>query len=146
MEKPSSAAQRGGLGLDPDIGGGGDVRAGAQILCETLAPFQLRGGGRGSEGGDAGGAQGIGDPGDERGLGTDDDQVDGLGVGQSDDGFDIAGVDRMAGRPARDPGIAGGGDQRGAAWRLRKPLRERIFAAPRPEQQELHERFRFWPD
>ena len=132
----------GALGVNADVGSGRDIVLGAQILGETLRPFEHRRGGGRAEGRDPGAAQRIGNPGDKRCLGADNDQVDRLRLGQGDDGGWIAGVDRAALGPALDPGIAGRGDQQCAAWRLRKPPRQRIFTAPRPEQQDIHERFR----
>ena len=59
--KAVERGQRIGLGLDPDVGGGRDSGARAEILGEALGAFELGGGGAGAEGGDAGGSGGVGD-------------------------------------------------------------------------------------
>ena len=113
---------------------------GAQILGEALLPFEHRRGRARAEHREAGGARGVGDPGDERRFGADDDQVD-----------------RSRRAPARPPlarshgsiatqsaqrampGLPGAAIRFVAAWRLPKPPRQRIFASARPKQQDIHD-------
>ena len=78
VRRPELVERGGGL-----VGGRADVRPrgrdagrGHHLLGERLGALEPGGLGRRAEAGDAGGAHGVGDPGDQRRLGPDHDQVD----------------------------------------------------------------------
>ena len=131
-----------GLGLrrvvEALVGAGRDVIFGAEILGETFRTLQLGGGRRWPEGGDACGAQPVGETGDQRRLRADDDEIDGVfGAEAQDRGvvLDVHGHER---RHLGDAGIAGRRIQRAETRRLRKLPGERMLAAAGSDQQNFH--------
>ena len=115
--------------VDADIAGGRDVGAAAQILSEALRSFQLRGGLVGAEDGDAGGAQAVGKPVDQRRFGADHDQANGLRPHEIDHRGVIRRVEGDARRMVRDAGVAWRGIERIEGRRLRQFPRQCVFAA-----------------
>jgi hypothetical protein len=72
---------------------GGHVAAMQDLLAEDLAALEPRGLGRGAEGAESRGAEGVDDAGDERRLGTDDGQIDGAISRRRDESSDVGGGD-----------------------------------------------------
>ena len=84
-------------------------------------------------------AQRIGHAGDQRRLGADHDEVDGVARrASSTTAAGSHGSTATQLRPARDPGIARRGDELAAARRLPKAPGERILATARPQEQNIH--------
>ena len=65
-------------------------------------------------------------------------EIDRMGFDESDQAVDIVGGDGNALGIYLDPWIAGGGIELGAAWRLCQLPAQRMFAAPRPDEQDIH--------
>ena len=83
-------------------------------------------------------AQHVGDPGDERRLGPDHDEVGGEAAREAEQALTVLGPDRVAVAELRDPGIPGRGVERSEARSLRELPRERMLAPARPDQEHLH--------
>jgi hypothetical protein len=121
-----------------DVTGGGDARAGAQVLGEALGAFQLRGGLRGAEGRHACRTQAVGQPIDQRRFGADDDKADSAGLTEGDHRTVIGHIERHAFRLLGDAGISGGGVEVREDRGLRQLPRQRMFAASRTQKQDIH--------
>ena len=91
------------------VSGGGDARPVAQRLGKGLGPFQLRRRLARPEHRDAGAAQIVRQPCDQRRFRADDDQADGMFGAERDDRFVIARIERCERRFLGDAGVAGGG-------------------------------------
>ena len=79
----------------------------------------------------------VGEPGDERRLGADDDEVDALGPGQRDEAVEVVDADRQQPRVGGDARVAGRAQQLGraaasAAARGRSRARARPRRRPGP--------------
>src|SRR3546814_4616747 len=90
------------------------------------------------EDGDVDLAQSIGEPRDERGFGADDDEIDRVRLYDGEQAGDVVGGNAHAFGIRFDPRVARRGIELGAAWRLCQLPAERMFAAPRSEQQDIH--------
>ena len=130
-----------------DIARGRNPCARAQILGEALRPFELGSGPGRTEDGDGSGAQRVGEAVDERRLGADHDEADALFADEGDDGSVIRRIEAHERRKAGDAGVARRGieriEARRKAGRLHQLPRERMFAAPRAQQQDVHARSLF---
>ena len=102
-----------GRALNEHIVCGRDTVGSAQVLGETFRAFQLRRRGVRTEYRDIRRAQGIGDAGDERRFGTDDDEIDVFVPCARSTTTAMASQGSIVHtfRPARDPGIARRSDQ-----------------------------------
>ena len=83
------------------VGGGRDARFGAQRLGVALRAFQSRRFRARTEGGDARAAEIVGEPGDQRRLRPDDDEVDRLAPAEGDDRAVIGRIERDERRRVR---------------------------------------------
>ena len=103
-------------GLDLGAGGGAHGAAGGHArgihdpLRERLRALELRGRLARTEHRDAARAQRVGDAGDERRLGPDHDEVDGVLVREHRDRGRVVRVEGDERRILRDAGVAGGGE------------------------------------
>jgi len=77
----------------------------AEILRESFRSFESRGGGIGPKNGKAVRPKGIGNPGDERSFGPDDDEIDSVFPRKLDDCSRIAWIGSDTVRPPCNPGI-----------------------------------------
>ena len=130
--------------LELGAGGGAQRAAGRHArgihdpLRERLRALELRGGLAGAEHRDAALAQRVGDTGDERSLGADHDEVDGVLVREVGDRGRVVRVEVDEGRVLRDAGVAGGGEDlvRGLLGAQRED--DGVLARARAEDQDLH--------
>jgi len=112
----------------------------AQFLGERLAAFELRGGLRRPDAGDAGGLHRVGDAGDQGGFRAGDDEVDRVVAREGDESRNVHCADRDAGGDSGNAGVAGrapefreqrtGGD---------RPA-QRVLASARSDHQHAHRR------
>ncbi len=121
-----------------DIGRGRDASARAEILGEAFRSFEARCSRAGAEGRDSQRAQTVSEPRDERRLGADNDEIDSVRLYERDQPVEIVGGNGHTFGVRLDPGIARCGIELGAAWRLCQLPAERMFAAPRSDQQDIH--------
>src|SRR5258706_1648668 len=115
---------------------GGNVMAREELLRERLRAFESRTRGARTERRDAGRAQLVGEPGNERRLGTDDGEIDARVARELDQAIVIVDADRHAARARVHTGIAGRRDELVAA--LREPPRQRVLAAAAADDQDPH--------
>ncbi len=92
--------------FEAGIGGGRDAVGAAKILCEPLRAFERSGGASRAECLDAGAFEIVNNPGAERRLGPDDDQIDAVLAAKRDDRRMIGQIERNALGLLRNPGIA----------------------------------------
>ena len=122
------------------IGAGRNVELAAEVLGEALGAFELRGLFARPERPDAGFGEIVDNPGDQRRLGSDHDQLDCILFAELDHGRVVRDIERHAFGLARDPGIAGRApelcDERGS----RDLPRQGMFAAAGTEQENVHEK------
>ena len=116
IEKPSSAAKASVDGFDPGIIRRWNSRARAKVLGKAFRAFELGGGSAWPEGGNSRSPRRVGDSGDERGFGSDDDEID-----------------RLA--PSRDARRLEG--RKGQSQRIRPSARCRDCRARRPAFRSL---------
>ncbi len=109
-------------------------------LVKRLRAFELRGGLAGAEAEIAGGAQIVAEPGDHRGVGADDDEVDRRGLGEGDDRGMVGDVEHDILGDAAGAAIAGRDEQLFEARRLRDGPGQRMFTATRTDHQYAHVR------
>src|SRR3546814_1060413 len=76
---------------------------------------------------------------DERGFGADDDEIDRVRLYEGEQAGDVVGGNAHAFGIRFDPRVARRGIELGAAWRLCQLPAERMFAAPRSDQQRSEE-------
>ncbi len=140
--KGRGKAGEGGAGLlkagGAHVAGGRDARTLAQVLGEALGAFQLGGGLRGAEHRHARGPQRIRQPVHQRRFGADHHEVDDVALAEGDDPCVIAHIERDARGFLGDAGISGGGVELGQTRGLRQRPCQRMFAAPRPQKQDIH--------
>lgn len=123
---------------------GRDARFGHDPLGERLGALELRGGLARTEDRDAAGAQRVGDTGDERGLGPDDDQVDVVLERVLRDEGAVRRVERHRLDVGGDAGVARRGrDDVTATFRGRGVLRQegrddRVLAGTGTEDEDSH--------
>ena len=109
-----------------------------QLLREGLRALDARGTGRRAEDGDARASQGISEAEHERQLGSDHDEPDLEVVGQRDQAADVVDGDVVAGRDARDAGIAGRAMQVATGGARGERLRQRVLPPARTDEQDPH--------
>ena len=134
-----------GQGRGRLVDGVGDHRAGGghpgglhDLLREGLRPLEHRGVGAGAEDRERRLPQGVGDPGDQRSLGPDDDEVDVESLGQRGHGGGIVRIDRLGVGDLRDPGIAGSGDDGVDLGVAGESKDEGVFTGARTDDKNLH--------
>ena len=109
-------------------------------LANALEPSSRAAAPRGPEGGDAARGQEVDEAGDERRLGPDDDEVDGLALGRRGHGGHVAGADVEQARVARDAGVAGRAEHLGLLRRAPERADDRVLAPARADDEDLHDR------
>ena len=114
------------------------ARRGHDVLGERLAALELRRGLRGSEAGDPALPNGVGDTGDQRGFGADDDQIDAEPLRQVGNGLRVHGVHPVQGGESCHPGVAGCGVQLGHLRVLAQRQEQRVLAGARAEDEHVH--------
>ena len=120
-----------------DIACGRDSSAVAHHLGEGLRSFELGGGFVRAEHRDPGDAETVAKAIHQWRFRADDDKLDALLGTKSDHSSMIAHVERHDLRVRRNARIAGRGEQRIEARRLRELPRERMFATTRTDQQDI---------
>ena len=124
--------------VEPAVGGGRNAAPRAQVLHETLGALDLgRPRGR-AEGEDPGVLEPVHQTGDQRRLGADDDEVDGVAFRVRDQSVDVLGGDVDACGHARDPGVARRAGQSRAQRRFRDRPAQRMFTSARSNDQHFH--------
>ena len=118
------------------IGGGRDAGLAAEILGEALRAFELAPRLRRAEDPDAGGSQIVGEPGDQRRLRPDDDEVDRFAPAEGDDRRMVGWIERHAFGDAADAGIARRGVELGQQRRGRQLPGQRMLAAARADEKD----------
>ncbi len=108
---------------------GAHPRGGHHVFGECLGAFDARGGGRGTEAGDARGPHGVGDTQHQRHLGADDHQVDVEGGGQGGNLGTGANIDGMLLGHGGGSRIARRYRQVVHAWVSLQGDRQSVFAA-----------------
>jgi hypothetical protein len=79
----------------------------------------------------------VDDPLDERRLGADHDQVGAAVARDAHDPVDVLGADLEAlDLVARDPGVAGRGEDLGPAWAAHQRAHERVLTPPAADDQD----------
>src|SRR6266849_8458958 len=120
------------------IGGGRDAVSGAEILGEALGALERGGRFCRTEGADISRFEPVDQPGDQRRLRPDHDEVDPLAPGEGENSLDIRRRDRDAGRLLGDAGIAGRAEERVAQRRGGDRPAQRMLAPARPDHQYPH--------
>ena len=133
------------VGLDDARGPGllelrrrGDARCLHDLLREGLGAFDLGRRRARAEDGDAGVAEVVGEPGDERRLRPDDDEVDAELVAEPEQRLRVVRPERVAGAEAGDARVAGGGVQVAEPRALGDLPRERVLAPARADDEDVH--------
>ncbi len=130
----------GGLRRAADPGHRGrDAGGGHHLLREGLRALEPGGLRRRAEAGDAPRADGVGDPGDQRRLGADHDEVDAEPLGQVRDRVAVDRVDRVELGDLGDAGVAGGRVDLLDAGVAGERGGERVLAAATADHQDVHE-------
>ena len=124
-------------GAQPGRGGGHAGRC-HHVLGERLGSLELRGGGRGAEAGDSPLGDGVRDPGDQRRLGTDDDQVHAELLGQRGDIGTVHRVDVVESGDGGDPGVARRGVHLGDVRVEGECPGQRVLAPAGADDEGLH--------
>ncbi len=126
----------GGVGDDrPCRGHAGGLH---HLLRERLRTLEVSGLGAGAEDRERGFAQSVGDTGDERGLRSDDDEVDVEDLRQGSDRGRIRRVHSLRVGDLRDARIAGRGDHRIDLGVTTESEDEGVFAGARTDDKNLH--------
>ncbi len=120
--------------------GGGDAGDRHHVLGEGLGALELRGGTRRTEAADAAVTYGVGDPGDQRGLGADDDEVGADLLGQGGHGVAVELVDVVQRGAGRDAGVAGCGVDLLDVGVAGEAERECVLTASGADDEDLHAR------
>ena len=129
----------GGVGVGEGLARGGRRAAGgADLLGEGLGAFEPRRLAARAEGGDAGGAQDVGDALGERRLGADHHEVDGVLAHEGEDLVAVEDVEGDAGRLLGDAGVAGGAPEPVALRVLREGPGQGVLAAAAAEDEDVH--------
>ncbi len=138
-----AGAERGGVVVEPGAVvdaarppcRGGDPRRVGEPLGELLRRLHLSRRAGGTEDGDAPLLAGVGEPGGDRGVGTDDDEVDAAFSGEADDPGDVVGGDGDVLAERRRASVAGGADELGARVTRTSPG-DRVLARARPGDED----------
>ena len=111
-----------------------------EVLGEGLGAFELRGTRTGPEATQAGLPEFIDDTRDQRGLGTDDGQVDGVLAGEGEQGRNILGTDGdvLQTRLPGGSGVARSHPDLGHAGGLSRFPGQRVLAPAAADDQYLH--------
>ena len=123
---------------EPAVGRGRDAVFGAEILGEAFRGFQLGGLGAWSERLDAGSLEPIDEPRDQRCLGPNNDEFDGVLRGKFNEAIDILRADQNALRLGGDARVAGGAVQFFDQGRGRDRPTQRVFSPTRSDDQNFH--------
>src|SRR5690606_34347968 len=115
----------------------GHAGFGHHLLGERLGPFDPRGGRGWTEAGDATRPDRVGDPGDERRLRADDDEVDGELLGERGDRGTVERVDIVGGGLGH-AGVAGGDVQADDIGVGAQGLDERVLATTGADDEYVH--------
>src|SRR5204863_2812633 len=135
---PGDVAERRGEVGEGAAGRGGDARGRQHFFGEGLGGFDARGGGAGTEHGDAGRAQRVGETGGERRFRADDDAFDVVLVRRGDEVRDRGRGDGEIGAEEGGARVAGRGVQgRGGEIAFERPG-ERVLAAAPADDQDFH--------
>jgi hypothetical protein len=110
----------------------------AQFLGERLAAFELRGGLRRPDAGDAGGLHRVGDASDQRRLRARHHQVDLVVLRERDECRDVQSVDRYTFGDLGDAGIARRAPQFGQQRTGGDRPAERVLSSTRSDHQNAH--------
>jgi hypothetical protein len=125
-------------------GGGRHAGLRHRLLGELLRALQPCRRGARAERGDAVLAQAVGEAGDQRRLGADDDQIDVLVRGEPEQAVDVVGGEVDQPRVGGDAGVAGGAEQSRVLWRAGERADQRVLAPARADDENLwrghHER------
>ncbi len=108
------------------------------LLRERLRAFEPRRRCTRAEDRDPAMAQIVGEPGDERRFGADDDEVDAKLGRERDERRRVVRAGGVAGRERRNPGIPRRRMQLGQPAAARERPRERVLASARPHNEHLH--------
>ena len=133
-------------GLVDLLGGGADVAAGggdagrrpSRPWRRPWSPPAAAASPEGPKHGDARGAHGVGDPGDERRLRADDDQLGAQLGGERGDGGAVEGVDRVQLGHLGDAGVAGRAVQSGDVGVEGQRAAQGVFAGAAADDEDLH--------
>ena len=120
------------------VGGGGYAVRAAQILGESLGALKPGGGSARPERLDAGGLEIVDDPGAQRRLRPDDDEIDIVLAAKPDHARMVGEVERDAFGLARDAGIARRANEPVAERACRQLPGQRMFAPAGAEEQNVH--------
>jgi hypothetical protein len=120
--------------------GGGHPGGGHDVLREGLGAFDARSSGARAETRDAGGPYGVGDPRDERHLGTDDDEVGPPRPRATRDGLRVAHVQPVLLGDGGDTGVAGDAGQRRHIGVLRQGEDDGVLSGTGADDQDAHSR------
>ena len=127
----------------PDIAGGRDMGAGAQVLGKAFRAFQLRRCLVRPEHENLRDAQAFGEAIDQRRFRPDHDQIDVMLAAEQDHRAVIGDVQRDQFGMLGNAGIAGSSIEFLERRGLRQLPRQGMFAATRTDQQDIHGRFPF---
>ena len=118
--------------------GGRDAGSLHDLLGERLGALQARDLAGRPEGGDPARCERVDEPRDERRLGPDDDEVDGLALGRVGHRGDV--LDRRLDEPrvARDARVAGSAQDLGRLRRAPQRAHDRVLAPPGTDDENLH--------
>ena len=118
--------------------GGGHAGRGHDVLGEGLRALDPGGGRARPEAGDPGGPHGVGDPGDQRHLGPDHDEVGLPALRPVGDGLRVAQVEPVLLGDGRGTGVAGSAGQRGDGGVLRQGEDEGVLTGTGADDQDAH--------
>ncbi len=116
----------------------GTAAAAISSLACTFDPSIRAASAPGTEGGDPGRLESVDEPGDQRRLRADHDQVDALGRGSRDDSADVLGAEVEAASVGGDPGVAGRTEQLRRATGPRQRLDDRVLPPAASYDQDSH--------
>ena len=107
-------------------------------LANALEPSSWATSRRGAEGGDAARGEQVDEAVDERRLGPDDDEVDGLALGRRGHGGHVADADVEQAGVGGDAGVAGRAEHLGVLRRAPERADDRVLAPARADDEDLH--------
>ena len=116
------------------------TRRGHDVLGERLGALDARGRRARAEAGDARRPHGVGDPGHQRDLGPDHDEVRRPAFGQRGDGGGVDDVDAVLLGDRRRARVARRARQRGDAGVLRERENDRVLTSTGTDHEDAHDR------
>ena len=125
--------------VETAIGAGRNVELAAEVFGEALGPLELRRLPARPERLDPGGREIVDDPGRQRRLRADHDQIHRMALAEFDHRRMVGDIERDAFGFPRDAGIARRAPEFGQQRRGRDLPRQRVFAAAGTEQEDVHE-------